>query len=483
MAHALLWKGSSSVSVHRSSLKGLGLAVVAGLLAGSCYTGPINMRPRVEIEKRPGRLFQATVVDPEGQRTRLEWTTTDVTCPSPADVQRSVNWPVDGWETRAELTVPTTRSKKPFCVWAKATDQYGAVAVDAADGDPENHAPEAKLEHSFPGSVVAIRTPIVFTTSGSKDADPDDVLQTTAWFFVSAPVPTASLELSNCPGADANDKSKRCFIPEFADANTPYVIKALVSDGFEESSATDTFFVSPGNSPIARLVLKTPAEADSYPLGTTFHVSGEMSSDPDAIDMAKVEPIWPDPEQDLRPGSGVKLVECDEAKSKFDRCFRADSPGTYQVSLKVTDGTNVSTPAELFFKVDPESPPCLLETVPPANKENPAVAATIDPEKPTKAFEVVKVRDDLDPYPPSPLGDQTTFRWLVDSGAGYRQMGGDRPSFFLPTDGYQYGQEVSVRLEIFDRVTRAQAQTCTSDFCETSSTCQQRVTWKVKFKL
>lgn len=493
MAHALLWKGLSSVSVHRSSLTRLGLAFVAGLLAASCYTGPINMRPMVFIEapknidRGGSALFQVTVIEPEGQSYRLEWTTTLEPCPSPAEVQRPARWPVDGWTQtqQAQFSVGAKVTRAPFCAWAKATDKYGAAAVAAVQGEVENHAPTAVLVHSIGGtvavsnSVVPIRTQMVFTTNKSMDSDGDE-LQTTAWVFVTAP--TAELAWDDCTGPDATDKSKRCFTPKVAGR---YVLSATVTDGFKGVDATDTFDVSPGNTPIARLELKTPLEAESYPLGTTFHLSAARSSDPDAVDVNKVEPIWPEQDELLAgaPTSAAQLGECDGAPSPMERCFRADAPGVYRVSLKVTDGTNVSTPVELSFKVDPETPPCLLETVPPASKENPAVAATIDPEKPTKTFEVVKVKDDLDPYPPSPLGDQTTFRWLVDSGDGFRPMGGDRSTFYLPTDGYHYGQEVSVRLEIFDRVTRGQPQTCTADFCETKPMCPQRVTWKVKFKL
>jgi hypothetical protein len=117
-----------------------------------------------------------------------------------------------------------------------------------------------------------------------------------------------------------------------------------------------------------------------------------------------------------------------------------------------------------------------------------SIAATIDPESPIKWFKVLRVDDDLDPYPPDPAGDalhdRTTFRWLVDDGHGFKPAWGDFASFPFPTDTYRFGDEVSVRLEIFDRMTNASSLLgCTGNVCSTSASCVQRVTWKVSFKL
>jgi hypothetical protein len=441
------------------------------------------------IDRGRSAVFRATVIEPEGQPYELEWATTSQPCPPAAEVQRQASWPRAGWTLTAELMVGADVTKAPFCAWAKATDKYGASAVAAVQAEVENHAPDAVLVHSIEGAAIAgnaaipIRTQMTFSTEKSMDLDGDKV-ETKAWFFVSAP--TADVAFDQCPGADAEDPGKRCFTPKVAGQ---YVLRATVTDGFKESSATDTFDVSPGNTPIARLDLKTPVEAASYRLGETFHVSAARSSDPDPVDMGKLKAIWSEPEE-LTAGAPTSVAELgpcegappdDEASDKMERCFVADAPGVYRVSVKVTDGTNESLPAtELVFKVLGDSPPCITETSPLFNEMNPSTGGSL--EEATKPFEVKHVEDDLDKYPPRVAGDEPTFVWSVrDPGSSVFRLEGHKGVFLLRTSGYRIGDEVTVRLDVFDRVTRSQPQTCTADFCKTAAMCRQRVTWQVKF--
>jgi hypothetical protein len=493
LAHALLRKGPSLVSPHRSSPRGLALsfACIAGVFATACYTGPINMRPTISIKPPATRYtrgstptFQATASDPEGQRVKVEWTATEVPCPSPAQVQQRAYWPATDWMEKSEYLVPADKTKKPFCVWAKATDNHGAVAIDAVDGRPDNHPPVAKLQRKPSTSAVPIGKPIVFTVSWS-DEDPDDNVDPEGWFFDSAPVPKETLQFTDCPAPDDQDKSKRCFTPT---AEGRYDVYATVTDHINISApATNWFEVQPPNVPIARLELKSPIDPATgpYPLGTRFHVSGGKSSDADN-DM--LTPTWSTPAElkAKAPTSGASLVACEGESSDLERCFRADAPGTYHVSLTLFDGMVNSTPEVMELVVVDDTPPCLKETT-PAFKPS-TVAGIIDPEEPITWFRVLKVKDDLDPYPPEPgddpLHDKTTFRWSVDDGGGFRPAWGDFASFPFMTDGYAYGDEVLVRLEIFDRLTIADPPPpCTGTLCMTSVECPYSVTWKVVFKL
>lgn len=483
-------------------MRGLARSVtfMGGLLASSCYMGPVNMRPTISIRppvatfsRGSSPVYEATASDPDGQVAKVEWATTPTSCPSPAKVQQPSNWPAAGWMQSPNFKVPSTVTGAAFCVWAKATDRHGAVAIDALDGQPGNHAPVGKLQREPSTSAVALRTTIVFTSSGT-DVDPGDDPHPTGWFFDSAPVPIKGLSFVDCPPPDAGDPNKRCFT---AQVPGEYEVSVEVSDGIDKSLATNKFIVQPGNVPIAKLDIKAPlVPAAAYPLGTWFHISGAKSSDADPSDA--LEAKWSTPEElrSKNPTSGASLVPCDEMGAPLtggeddfplERCFRADTPGIYRVSLTVSDGMNQSAPEVMELAVVGDAPPCLKVTDPDMGEST--IAATIDPESPIKWFKVLRVDDDLDPYPPDPAGDalhdRTTFRWLVDDdGRGFKPAWGDFASFPFPTDTYRYGDEVSVRLEIFDRMTNAASLLgCTGPVCSTSASCVQRVTWKVVFKL
>lgn len=483
MAHALLCLRLSSVSAPRSSIKHLGVWLMAGLLGASCYTGPVNMRPTVTITepadyfRGQSPVYDATAIDPEdGLLASVEWATTRKPCPLAAEVQRPTEWPTTGWTPGATFAVPADVTVAKFCVWARAKDRYGAFAIAAVPGRARNHEPTVTLSRIPASGSVPLNTPVNFTAELS-DEDGSDSVGAVAWVVT----PGASDAVAKCEGTEASD-TKHCFV--FLQPVT-YKILVQATDGMDKAEDHIDLDVRPGSVPVARLEMKAPALADSYPIGTMFRLSGAKSSDADPNDI--LVPIWN--EKDFKaeaPTSVAELVPCDGTFSPYERCFVADAPGTYRVALKVNDGTGDSPTEELRMVVRPDSPPCLKVTEPAMTDTT--VPGHLDPNDPVKWFKVLRVEDDQDPYPPEPGGDalhnRTTFRWFVNSGSGYKPAWGDFASFPLPTDGYLYGQEVSVRLEIFDRVTSSsQLQTCTTDICKTSDACVQRMTWKVQFVL
>jgi hypothetical protein len=467
------------VSAPRSSRRPVARWLALGLLVASCYTGPVNRRPTLQIISPPkpfsrgeSPVFTAIVDDPEGQPYELAWGTTPE-CPSAGQEYDVKKWP-ETWTMTSEFSVDPKVTAGPFCLWARATDSYGAKVIVTAPKDPTNHPPVAKLTRTPATSAVALRTPIEYSALGSSDADGDQV-RVVAWYFDQAPVP---VEDRNGLLADCPDRNKQCFVPEVPGE---YTVTVRVTDGIDEvSSTSNTVVVQPGNVPIARLELKSPTKAQSYPLGTTFHISGAKSSDGDPMD--KLTATW-DKDGFLAeaPTSIATLEPCEGDTSELERCFRADAPGTYRVSLTVNDGLNNSVPEVMELVVRGDDPPCLRVTSPEWSTET--VPAEIDPMKPTQLFSVLRVDDDLDPFPRpagASLADQTLFQWSVDDGSGFKHAW-DSATFRLATDGYEYGDEVSVRLEIFDRVTVVNRPPCNTAICQTSPTCVQRVTWKVKF--
>jgi hypothetical protein len=482
LAHALLSKRPSLVSAGGST-KRLGVVFLSGIVWAACYTGPINMRPSITI-KAPGRFFRNTPVtfqtiatDPENQLLRVVWTTKPGECPDPDSARRTpADWPAVDWMgLPVVVDKPVTDSR--FCVWAKAEDRYGAQAVDLVEGVPENRPPVPMLEQLEPDPAGKISFPLstLFKFSTAKATDPDgDVPMTLGW------EPKDGVKVQACPGVEASDTRFFCFRPGTVG---PLVVKARVSDGIAETVAQMPLLIDAGGPPEADVRLVLPLEQTSYPLGTSFHVSGARSFDPDGDTLT---PMWDDGAfRAGAPTSGESLHDCAGNPSKFERCFTADAPGLYRATLQVSDGLNRSAPKTLQLLVRDDEPPCLEKTTPPLDQ--PVVGAVLTAER-LLPFSVDVVKDDLDPFPANDNGDRTTFRWLVhdhtDAQDAFHRVSENFPSVKVFTNTYSVGQEILVRVEILDRnVLRSSGAltTCSGNTCSSSQGCLSRTTWRVRF--
>jgi hypothetical protein len=447
----------------------LGLAVAAAYLWTGCYTGPINMRPTVSIHAPPDPIFRglpltytATASDPDGDTVTLEWVETAGACPSGFDQPSA--WPTTGWTPGDRLVVQGKDSESPFCVWVEARDPYGAATVDAHTGDPQDRAPVAVLELAMPPNAPSYPAHTMFVLSAEKSTDPDpgDVIQF-KWMLKSAPTPNPQFGPCAPPSTDA----VRCLT---ADAGGDYQVELrVVDDSMKESIVEKTLHVLPGQLPTAALDLVSPPGTVPYPLGSTFQVSGSGSTGADGP-MLPLEYRWT---LDAAPTSLAALADCDGKGDMSVRCFVADVPGTYHVTLIVQNQTGQSPAVSATYIVAADQPPCLDQAMPD-------VATTVTT---MTSFTVSGVSDDLDPYPGT-----ASMQWFVsESGGPFVLREKDFPSFQLP-QVYSVGDVVRVRLEISDRDTERSAKAflacgdadvCTQPSAIHPGTCFQRVTWTV----
>ena len=447
----------------------LGLAVAAACLWTGCYTGPINMRPNVSINAPVDPIFRgqaltytATASDPDSDAVTLQWVETAGACPSGFDQPSA--WPTTGWTPGDRLVVQGKETESPFCVWVEARDGYGATTVDACPGDPQDRAPVAVLELTAPANAPSYPAHTVFTLSAAKSSDPDpgDVIRF-EWTLKASPSPTASLVSCASPSTDA----VRCLT---ADAAGDYQVELrVVDDSMKESIVEKTLQVLPGQLPAAALDLVSPVGSGPYPLGSTFQVSGESSTGADGP-MLPLEYVW---KLEQAPTSLATLADCDGKGDMSVRCFVADVPGTYRVTLQVQNQTGLSPPVSTTYIVAMDQPPCLDQTTPD-------VATTVTT---MTSFTVSSVSDDLDPYPGT-----ASMQWFVsEAGGPFVLREKDFPSFPLP-QVYSFGDIVRVRLEISDRDTERSARAflacgdadvCTQPSAIHPGACFQRVTWTV----
>jgi hypothetical protein len=189
------------------------------------------------------------------------------------------------------------------------------------------------------------------------------------------------------------------------------------------------------------------------------------------------------PAPDSPPGSQPFTVISDTSAT-----LRPNAIGEWIVELTVDDGTpggeGVAT-EDLSIRVDPDLDPCLGPlSPPPASSDAPILVAR---ELGPRVFRVASVIDDLDPYPyevGSPDADlgRPAFRWFLGRGAGPlgEVPGSDQADYTLRPDAFAPGEELTLRVEVQDRVPGWPAcpideATCASEV----PACLQRATWKV----
>jgi hypothetical protein len=236
----------------------------------------------------------------------------------------------------------------------------------------------------------------------------------------------------------------------------------------KESIVEKTLHVLLGQLPTAALDVVAPLGSGPYPLGSTFRVSGTRSTGVDPT--VPLPYVW---KLEPPPTSLAALADCDGKGDMRVRCFVADVPGTYRVTLNVTNQTGQSPPVSATYVVAMDQPPCL-------DQATPEVATTVTT---MTSFMVSGVSDDLDPYPGT-----ASLQWFVsEAGGPFVLREKDFPSFPLP-QVYSFGDAVRVRLEIRDRdiersakafLACGDADVCTQPNAIHSGTCFQRVTWTV----
>ncbi|MEO5768679.1 MAG: hypothetical protein ABIS92_10045, partial [Polyangia bacterium] len=232
-----------------------------------------------------------------------------------------------------------------------------------------------------------------------------------------------------------------------------------------------------------------PSPYPPYPLYSVLKLSS-MSTDADGDELLLK---W-----DVVNPRGVRLMmldACPGSSTTERSCFTADVPGTYHVTLTVSDmhqGPDMKPGVDMdeaSLEVADDRLPCIYdENVTPLISRQP-LPGTFDQKL---DLIVLKVEDDGDWAPRkftvSPYAD---FRWSVKkSGDQDFQLLDDNyyTKFTVPENYYSLGDLVKVRVEFLDR-NRAKIESIlkscgdTADTCgmTPTSTCHQRVTWTIQY--
>jgi len=202
-----------------------GLLVAAIVCVTGCYLSPINRAPMVLSINPAGPLqrgekiqFTATVTDPDGDAVDLSWGVKSGECKPKDD---PTNWPTR--MAASTYTVPGEMTSDTFCVWAFATDRYGAVGVGNDVFLAGDRPPVATIDLVSPKLMAMYYLGTTFQLQG-HDMDPDGDQATQYDWTLRLPSGTTQ-PLDPCGGA-AGVASPRCFQ---ATGSGRYVVSLTVS--------------------------------------------------------------------------------------------------------------------------------------------------------------------------------------------------------------------------------------------------------------
>ncbi len=165
--------------------------------------------------------------------------------------------------------------------------------------------------------------------------------------------------------------------------------------------------------------------------------------------------------------------------------FVPTAVGRWDVKVTATDGRAETVEEHLTLDVGPDLPPCIARVqpaVPPAGAVLPVLEPTV--------FQVPRVTDDLDVYPPTfsdPAFGAATFAWsILAPGATTRQVLLDATGNSIDFDpaAFTPGQRVEIRVEVFDRTYHDVSCADALPTCVVAARpqCTQRQTWRVEIR-
>lgn len=282
-------------------------------------------------------------------------------------------------------------------------------------------------------------------------------------------------------------------IPDWrADGTTPIQgvrVVLVVTDPHGASSDAELFLPVQNRAPELTFRRQGLGNASSFPVHVPVDIYVmAFDDDPADADSLTVEfsaaPIPP-----KRSGSSGGLLELDPQNDRHARLY-ADVPGAWTVTAEVIDQLGARTAGEVVVVIDPDQPPCIDGTSPVAV---PDATYIVDALEGARYFAVSSVDDDLDAHPPATddvydewLG-QASFRWSIASpgtGGGFVPLAGhDLPDYLLDPAAYDPGDQISLRVEVDDRVGRTLPCGPDEPTCAIGGgACLQRLTWEVQIR-
>jgi hypothetical protein len=265
-----------------------------------------------------------------------------------------------------------------------------------------------------------------------------------------------------------------------------FCLRLVAQDSSGAETTADKLVVPENRRPNVLVDVAEPTTAPPYPIFTLFRLSCERTADPDGDSIVSYR--W-----EVRDPAGMPVAPeaCPGvAAVPHLTCFHAPTTGTFTVTATANDGFEEGRSAPLSLAVGEDQPPCIELTDPPVELTTVVLGAT----DPPRRFEVRKVRDDGNPFPP--VGSRaTSFRWYIASATATwsRQIGYEGATLDVSAGRFEDarpGSVYRVRVEARDPAhdtdaTRLDLESCTNNderVCQSPPGCVRWVGWKVQLQ-
>ena len=292
--------------------------------------------------------------------------------------------------------------------------------------------------------------------------------------------------------------------PFAAPSLAPVCLCAQVIDHFGATGQDCLKIQAENRDPTATITdTSGAASEDLRPLYSRIHLYAE-TSDPDGDPLQylwQLQFAGSDPDGKstaLAPCAGVAAADVD-----LHRCFTANVPGIYTVTLQVTDNAGGDATANFTIPVNVDTPPCIQRTDPDVRAQRIVLSRSTDlgAAYESRRFQVLNVADDSEPFPVSATGTQIPpkFYWFVydpqSPSPTWVRSTNDSPVFTLSQSMFPNalpGDTVRLRLEVRDSVVAATYTgwpcqgdpdiCCAPNVCGGANECIRWTTWTVQFQ-
>jgi hypothetical protein len=347
--------------------------------------------------------------------------------------------------------------------------------------DPINQRPSLAIDQ--PSSDPVYRGDHLELTANAND--PEGQFVSFQWRGYACVPPAESADCDVDPLATSVTQSFALDVPVRRADGTPTEAVRIVLEGKDELGAASK------PAPVLKLaVLNRPPDLATrkssryaYVIGTPIDVFAQVGDLDDGRDNVTVSWVVFAPSQ-----VGHQLVDLvvpdngDPLHHTYGKRFTPLGTGDWQIEITAADPLGNTTVDRLTIPVADDKPPCLAQLapiVPPPGAALPITEPTL--------FSAPVVVDDLDVYPPvagDPVLGTTRFSWSIQGASGGTHVvvpGATTNSLVVDPTAYQPGDQVEVRVEVFDRQNAALPCPDADATCSitTPQTCLQRQTWHV----
>jgi hypothetical protein len=342
--------------------------------------------------------------------------------------------------------------------------------------DPINSPPQVMMV--APQSFVSNRTATFHGTASDPDGDQVTLIWAMAYQGCKSGIDWQSLPTKAGEDFEVTPKG-----------HEPFCVRLVAEDRYgARSLPKEVERKAQNRAPATTLAVDPPQGTASFPLYTSFRLTAGPARDDDGD---AVEFTWKGTDP-MGTDMGMSLTACDPAHPEEVRCFSADRPGAYSISVEASDGLEggAAMAKVLTLPVLEDGPPCIEVTSPAADTGVVVLAVNAPP----RAFEVRRVRDDGNPFPAGPTG-AASFQWFTRSeGAAswIKAVGYDRPVFDVSAarfDDVRPGSVYKVQVEVRDpqhesasELNGLKAACGETPICTMPDKCIRWVTWSVRFQ-